>query len=117
MRFITDIANNGVAYTSAGRRYNKSKTIFSLVEKIKSLSDRINPHFDNVFSRQKLKLQVDSEFDAKNRLYQYIILVNKIKPKYIFWYDEESYLKTYILNDFYQEGKRRKNLTLPYNEA
>lgn len=117
MRFITDIANNGVAYTSAGRRYNKSKTIFSLVEKIKSLSDRINPHFDNVFSRQKLKLHVDSEFDAKNRLYQYIILVNKIKPKYIFWYDEEFYLKTYILNDFYQEGKRRKNLTLPYNEA
>ena len=85
MRFITDIANNGVAYTSAGRRYNKSKTIFSLVEKIKSLSDRIYPHFDNVFSRQKLKLQVDSEFDAKNRLYQYIILVNKIKPKYIYF--------------------------------
>lgn len=117
MRFITDIANNGVEYTSAGRRYNKSKTIFSLVEKIKSLSDRINPHFDNVFSRQKLKLQVSSEFDEKNSLYQYVISINKIKPKYIFWYDEESYLKTYILNDFYQEGKRRKNLTLPYNEA
>lgn len=117
MRFITDIENNGVMYTSAKRRYNPDKTIFSLIKKIKSLSDRINPHYDKVFSRQKLKLQVNSEFDAKNELYLYTISINKIKPKYIFWHDEESYLKTYVLNDFYQEGKRRKNLTLPYNEA
>ena len=117
MRFITDIVNNGVMYTSAERRYNPDKTISSLIHKIKSLSDRIIPHYDKVFSRQKLNMQVNSEFDAKNRLYQYVILINKIKPKYIFWHDEESYLKTYILNDFYQEGKRRKNLTLPYNEA
>lgn len=68
MRFITDIANNGVMYTSAKRRYNPDKTIFSLIKKIKSLSDRINPHYDNVFSRQKLKLQVNSEFDAKKRI-------------------------------------------------
>lgn len=65
MRFITDIENNGVTYTSAKRRYNPDKTIFSLIKKIKSLSDRINPHYDNVFSRQKLKLQVNSEFDEK----------------------------------------------------
>ena len=117
MRFITDIVNDGVMFTSAKRRYNPDKTIFSLIKKIKSLSDRINPYYDKVFSRQKLNLQVSSEFDAKNVLYQYIISINKIKPKYIFWHDEESYLKTYILNDFYQEGKRRKNLTLPYNEA
>lgn len=114
MRFITDIANNGVAYTSAKRRHNPDKTIFSLVEKIKYLSDRINPHFDNVFSRQKLKLQVDSEFDVKNRLYQYIILVNKIKPKYIFWYDEESYLKNLYLKRLLSRREKKKefNITL-----
>lgn len=65
MIFITDIANNGVMYTSAERRYKKDRTIFSLINKIKSLSDRINPHYDKVFSRQKLNIQVSSEFDEK----------------------------------------------------
>lgn len=117
MRFITDIINDGVPYTSAERRHKPGKTIYSLIKKIRSLSERINVHYDKVFSRQKLNLQVESEFDVDNKLCLYKILINKIRSKYFFWHDEESYLKTYILNNFYQEGKRRKHLTLPYNEA
>lgn len=95
--------------------YSKNKSVYNLIHKIISTSEKIIPHYDKQFSRKGLSISLEKE--ARDGLVYNNILINKVKYKFLFFKSEERFMQSNLLNDFFTRLHSRYSLTTPFNDA